>query len=282
MRVFSPPQNPVLRSVYLLWRRYVRHHVAVQSAALAFYLLFTVFPLLIFISALLGLLQLDIGAILHGLGEFLPREVLELAEMYLTYVKENSSPQLLLFGLFFSVYFPMRATNALMSAVRTAYHLGPPRGAVRYRLKTLLYTVLLMAAIALTLTLMTVGERLLTYAVRRFGLPLFAAELWARLRFPAAGLAAYFALFFLYALAQDHRQPWRAVWPGTLAALMGWMGLSWLYAAYVDRVAHYSALYGSIGTVIVLMVWLNMSAAVLIMGAEVNGVLLGFWKEGHS
>ena len=59
------------------------------------------------------------------------------------------------------------------------------------------------------LTLMTVGDRLLAYAVEHFGLPRFWAFLWAKLRFPAAAVAGYFSLFFLYALAQDTRQPWR-------------------------------------------------------------------------
>jgi membrane protein len=122
-------------------RRYLRHNVGIQSAALAFYLLFTIFPLLIFISALLGLLQLDVAAILRALENLLPSEIVNFIEMYLTYVGANPSPRLLIFGLFFSIYFPMRATNALMRAVRTAYHLGPPRNAVAHVLKTLIYTV---------------------------------------------------------------------------------------------------------------------------------------------
>ena len=279
MRDFLPPRNPFLRGVYLMCRRYLRHNVAIQSAALAFYLLFAVFPFLIFFSALLGLLQLDIAAILKALGEFLPREVVDLAEVYLTYVGSNPSPRLLLFGLFFSIYFPMRATNVLMRAVRSAYHLGPPRVAVIHILKTLLYTVMLTVAVAATLALMTVGERLLAFAVEKFDLPPFAAILWARLRFPAIAVMGYFALLFLYALAQDDRQPWRNIWPGTLAALAVWMGLSWLYAWYVNNIAHYSILYGSIGTVIVVMVWLNLSASVLIMGAELNGMLMGLRKD---
>ena len=163
MRIFGErlPQNRFLRGIYLMVQRYLRHNVGMQSAALAFYLLFTMFPFLIFISALLGLLKLDVAAILVGLGEILPQEVVDLAEMYLTYVGENSKWQLLLFGLVFSIYFPMRATKALMRSVRTAYHLGPPRGQFRHVLKTLIYTVLLILAIAMTLVLMTVGERLL-------------------------------------------------------------------------------------------------------------------------
>ena len=278
MKAFSPPKNRFLRGVYLLARRYLRHNVGAQSAALAFYLLFMLFPFLIFLSALLGLLQLDVAGILKALGEFLPAQVVDVVEVYLTYVGSSPSPQLLVFGLVFSIYFPMRATNALMRSVRTAYHLGPAHGVVQI-LKTLLYTVLLIAAIALTLVLMSVSDRLLAYCVANFGLPVFIAELWAKLRFPLAAVVGYFALFLLYALAQDGRQPWRNIWPGTLAALAAWMGLSWLYAWYVEHMAHYSLLYGSIGTVIVLLIWLNLSATALIMGAELNGTLISLRKE---
>lgn len=272
-------QNPVLRFCGLMSHRYLRHRVGVQSAALAFYLLFMLFPFLIFISALLGVLQLDVTAILQALNELLPQEIVDFVGMYLTYVGEDPSPELLVFGLVFSIYFPMRATNTLMRAVRTAYHLGPPRGVVSQMLKTLLYTALLIAAIALTLILMTVSDRLLAYAVLHFRLPSLAAELWMALRFPVIGAVGFFALFFLYALAQDGRQPWRNLWPGTLAALAAWMGLSWLYTWYVENIAHYSLLYGSIGAVIVLLIWLNMTAMVLIMGAELNGALVGLRKE---
>ena len=276
------PHNRLLRGAYLMIQRYLRHNVGIQSAALAFYLLFMIFPFLIFISALLGLLRLDVAGILLALGEILPRGVVDLIEVYLTYVSRNPSPHLLVFGLVFSIYFPMRATNSLMRSVRTAYHLGPPRGPVRHVLNTLLYTVLLIVTIAAALALMTVGDRILSYAVVHFRLPGFVAEAWARLRFPAVAVLCYFALFFLYAMAQDGRQPWRNIWPGTLAALTAWMAVSWLYAFYVDNIANYSLLYGSIGTVIALMIWLYMSSVVLIMGAELNGTIMSLRKDGGS
>ncbi len=278
MKQFSPPKNPFFRAVYLLIRRYLRHNVGAQSAALAFYLLFMLFPFLIFISALLGMLHLDVAGILTAMSEFLPTEVVDFLELYLTYVGAKPSPQLMVFGLVFSIYFPMRATNSLMRSVRTAYHLGPAHGIVQV-LKTLLYTVLLIVTIALTLVLMTVSDRILAYGVANLHLPAFVAELWADLRFPVAAVVGYFALFFLYALAQDSRQPWRNIWPGTLAALAGWMCLSWLYSWYVENIAHYSLLYGSIGTVIVLLIWLNMTAMTLIMGAELNGTLMSLRKD---
>lgn len=260
------PKNRFLRFWVLLAHRYLKHNVATQSAALAFYLLFMIFPFLIFISALLGLLNLNVAGIVSVLADFLPEVVLELTELYLTYVRENPSPQLMVFGLVFSVYFPMRATNSLMGAVRTAYHLGPPRGAVSQWLRVLLYTVTLIAAIALTLTLMTFGERALWYAVNHFHLPEWMAALWVHLRFPGGGSRELFALLLLYALAQDTLQPMRNIWPGTLFSLAAWMVVSGLYSYYANHFSHYSLLYGSTAAIIVVLIWLNLTAVTLILG----------------
>lgn len=273
------PKNRFLRFCALMAHRCGRHNVAMQSAALAFYLLFMIFPFLIFISALLGLLDLNITGMMTVLSDFLPEEVVDLLRMYFTYVTDNPSPQLMVFGLVFSIYFPMRATNSLMAAVRTAYHLGPPKGFITQWIKVLLYTVTLIVTIALTLSLMTFGERALWYTVEHFHLPEFLAKLWVTLRFPVAGAVSFLALFLLYALAQDTIQPLKNICPGVLFSLAAWMAFSWLYSYYANHFSHYSVLYGSIGAVIVVLIWLNLSAFTLILGAEMNGVLISMRKD---
>lgn len=267
-------ENRFFRFCALMVRRYLRHGVGAQAASLAFYLLFMIFPFMIFLSALLGLLQLDVASILRALGEVMPREAVELIGTYLSYVQENSSVRLAVFGLVFSIWFPMRAANTLMRSVRTAYRLGPPRTPIIHTIKSLLYTVMLIVTIALTLIAVTVTDRVLGWAVVKLRLPEFVAYLWETLRFPVAGVAGFFALYGLYALAQDRRQSLKDLWPGTVFALGAWLGISWLYNFYVENFAHYSVLYGSIGTIIVLLIWLNLTAVVLIMGAEMNGVLM--------
>ncbi|MCI2057708.1 MAG: YihY/virulence factor BrkB family protein [Oscillibacter sp.] len=276
------PRSRLVRGSYLMLRRYLSHNVAIESAALAFYLLFTIFPLAIFFSALLGLLHMDVTAVLADVANFLPRDVVNLLQVYLGYVRRSPSVRLMLFGLFFSIYFPMRATNSLMRAVRTAYHLGPPRGAFRHLLKTLLYTVFLIITLLGTLTLLTVGKLALSYAVERFGLNAVFAVWWEKLRFPAIALLMYFALYLLYAMTQDSRQPRRNIFPGAVSSLLGWMAVSFFYSYYVENMAAYSLLYGSIGTVIVLLIWLYLSATVLVMGAELNGTLLSLRRERLS
>ena len=265
----------LVRLVYLLLRRYLRHGVSVRAAALAFYFLFTMFPLMVFLSALLGMLQLEKTELLQGLTQFLPAEVLSFVMRYLDYAAEHSSLRLLMFGLVFSLYFPARAADSLMRAVRTAYRLGPPPP--RYRIRTLLYSGMLMAAITVTLALMTAGRRLLEYLAPAAGLAGMPVMLWRWLRFPVTALVMYFALFTLYAMSQDTRR--QLLWPGVLAALLGWMVLSALYSLYVERIASYSLLYGSVGTAVVLLMWLYLTAVMWIMGAELNGVLMAMECE---
>ena len=278
----SLPKNRFLRGGYLMLRRYLNHNVAIQSAALAFYLLFTIFPLLIFLNALLGLMHLDFIQILENSAQVFPKRAVEFAKAYLNYVGKKPSMQLMLFGLFFSIYFPMRATNTLMRAARTAYHLGPPRAAARHILKTLLYTLLLIVSLAAMLTLLTVGNLTLDYGVAHLNLSVKAAEWWSRLRFPLVMLLMYFALYVLYAMAQDTRQPQKNLFPGAAVSLQCWILVSLLYSIYIEKFAAYSVLYGSIGTVIALLVWLYLTGTVLILGAELNGTLISLRKDSKN
>ena len=280
--IFKRPKlskKDLSRIIKAMWSRYRSHNVGTESAALAFYLIFAIFPFLIFISALLNFFQLNIVGAIRMASDLLPAELVDIAEMFLQYGAGKPTLRLLITSLFFSFYYPMRAANSLMLSVRMAYHLGAPNGVIIQTIKNLLYTVLLILSIILTVLLMTVSNRILDYAVENLLLPSFAADLWARLRLPVIAVIGYLDLTALYALAQDRRQSWKNLWPGTLAALGGWTAVSWLYTLYVNNIARYSVIYGSIGTMIVLLIWLNLSSMVLILGAEFNGALMSVRKE---
>ena len=255
-------------------KRYFRHDVGRQSAALAYYLLFTLFPFLIFLSSLLGLLHLDVSEVLRGLQPLLPAEVLDVVEMYLAYAARTSSAAMLWFGLIFSIYFPMRAADCLMRAVGRAYHLPRPTNQLVYRFKVLFYTVLLLVTIAVTLALATMSQRVLAFVGRYIALPDGFIDLWGLLRFPLLAVVVFGAVGLLYAMAQDTRQPGRNVVPGVITSLSAWMALSAAYSFYVENFANYSLIYGTLGTMVVLMIWLYLTATVLIMGAEINDTLM--------
>ena len=242
-----------------LVRRYYLHDVGRDSAALTYYLLFALFPLLVFISTLLGILKLDVDSVTQVLSQIVPADVMSVLESYLEYVSANASRQLLWFSLIFSVWFPMRATSCLLHSLRKAFGLGPPRK---------------MLTIGLTLLLVTVGRRALEFLSGLIELPAGFIDLWSYLRFIVLGVVMFLMLTVLYMLARGQRRPLKEVAPGVGISLAAWMVLSLAFSYYVENFANYSVLYGSIATVVVVLLWLYMSGTVLIMGAEYSAVIL--------
>lgn len=259
-------------------QRYFDHHVARDSAALTYYLLFALFPLLIFLSNLVGMMSLDINQFLAWLHPIMPQEALEIIEQYLIYVSRDSCRQLLWFSLIFSIYFPYRAASALMGSVRKAYGAQPPTHFWRYQFKLLLYTLCLIVIIVLSIALSVVGGRVLNFVSGYISLSDGFIELWSRLRFAVLGFFVFFAIALMYALAQESRTMNR-IWPGAVASLVMWLALSFLFSFYVENIARYSVIYGTLGAVIVLLLWLYLAAMMLIMGAEFNSVLMTLRKK---
>lgn len=258
----------------LLVRRYFDHHVARDSAALTYYLLFALFPLLIFLNNLVGLLAFDIEGLLDELAKVVPRDVLDVVGQYLVYISRVSSRTLLWFSLIFTIYFPYRAANALFLSVRKAYDAGMPAHFLRYQLRVLLYTVLLILTLVLSVLVATMGRRALNFIAGYVYLSDGVIRLWTSLRFFLLGAVLLAMIALLYAFALDERNVRRGILPGVIVSLAVWIGLSLLFSLYVERAARYSIIYGSIGGIIVVLLWLYLTSASLIMGAEFNSVLL--------
>ena len=255
-------------------RRYYVHDVARDSAALTYYLLFAIFPLLIFVSTLLGVLELDIASITAVLAPILPSDVVDIIRTYLEYVAANQSRQLLWFSLVFSIWFPMRSTGCLMHSLRKAFGRSAPENILLGQLRTLLFTIWMIFVIGLTLALVVVGRRALYFLSGFLPLSETFISVWGYLRFIILGLVMAISLGILYQLALGQRRPLREVLPGVGSSLAAWLLLSMAFSYYVENMARYAQLYGSIATIVVVLLWLYMSGQVLILGAELSASLI--------
>ena len=267
-------KHRLAKGAALLLRRYYDHHVARDSAALTYYLLFALFPLLIFLNNLVGLLAFDVEGLLQELSHIVPRDVLDLMGQYLVYISRVSSTTLLWFSLVFTIYFPYRAANALFLSVRKAYGAGPSPRFLRHQLRVLLYTLLLIVTLVLSLLVSTVGSRAIDFLSDYIYLSETLIRAWTSLRFVLLGAVLFAMIALLHALALDERDARGRILPGVVTSLLVWIGLSLLFSLYVERAARYSVIYGSIGGIIVVLLWLYLTACTLIMGAEFNSVLL--------
>ena len=258
--------------VYRMINRYRRHGVAFSCAALTYYLVFAAFPLLVLLGTLPGALGLESESLLQAVGHFVPQQVTALVGRYWEDAARNGGSKLLWSSAVFSLWLPVRATDCLLQAMRRAFGVVRPKG-VKASIRTLLFTLWLMATLLLALLLITVGRRALTYLTVRLGLPVWVAGVWNVLRFALLGLVLTAVLSILYMLALGKRRPLRQVAPGVMLSLAVWMLVSAIFSYYVEHIAGYTLLYGSVTAVVVTLLWLYMSGLVLIMGAEFNAVL---------
>ena len=189
MRKGTHPRTALGQTAAQMIRRYYLHDVARDSAALTYYLLFAIFPLLIFVSTLLGILELDVDSIVTGLRQIVPGDVAEVVRSYLEYVSGNASRQLMWFSLVFSIWFPMRATGCLLHSLRKAFGKGQPKNILLDQLKIFLFAIWLMVSIGLTLLMITVGRRALYFVSGIITVPDGFINLWSELPLRGGGAA---------------------------------------------------------------------------------------------
>ena len=257
----------------------IEHDVPKSAAALTYYLLFALFPLLIFISNLLGLLDLNVDSITEALLPIMPDDAVYLLGSFLDHVTDNSSEVLFWFSLVFTVWFPMRAVRGLMDDVRLAYGLGRPARPVFYTVRQLLFTIVFLVFIVVLFLLAILGRRFVTTVSAWLGIsqvlqiPPVLLDLWQYLRFVILAAIMFAVVGTLYAVAQDRKNRVRTIMPGVALAMAAWVTVSIGFSAYVENFANYSVIYGTLGAVIVLLIWLYLTACILILGAEFNAAL---------
>lgn len=266
-------RHPTLIFARELAGRYFKHDVDRAGAALAYYFIFSFFPFLIFLSMLLGFLQLPLVGSASQLYRLVPQEVINIINIFLEHVTQLRSSTALFWGLFFAIFFPMRAVDSLMVSVRRAYAVPEHRSAVAQQIFVFFFTLFLILAIIASLVLITLGKGALNFLALVLPISDHEILLWNTLRFIILAVLLFMVITLLYGLALGRRLSLRQVWPGVVLSLAGWLVFSAAFSFYVENLGRYSLLYGSIGAVIILLLWLYLSAVLLIMGAEFNAAL---------
>lgn len=267
------PQNKPFLMLRCLTQQYFHRRVGRSAAALAYYMIFSFFPILTLGSSILSFLQLSPDFVTQQLHGILPQEVLGITASFIQHVNENSSGGVFAFSLAFSLYFPMRSVNYLVECISRAYHTGPRRSPWKTALVVAGFTVSLPVVFLVSLVVLLTGENLLTRLGAVFRLDPGWVVPWISTRFLYLAALLFVVLAALYWLAPGNRPPFRQVLPGAALATGALLAISMGFAYYVENMGNYSVVYGSLGAIIVLLLWIYFSSAVLLMGAEWNRAL---------
>lgn len=247
-------------------------HVGLISAGVAFYGLLAIFPGLVAVMALAGLVmdpQAVVGQ-LEGLSRFLPEEAAQIVIDQAVAVTGSQGGGLglaAIFGVLFALYSASKGVTSLMEGLNVAFEVEEKRGLVRFYLTAFALTIGLMVGFLLIVGILGGLPAVLAF------LPLGNATEWIvrLIRWPVVLAVLALGLAVLYRWGPDRGPvPWHWVTPGAAVACGLWLLGSILFAVYVANFGSYNETFGALGGVIVLLTWLWLSAYIVLLGAEVD------------
>jgi membrane protein len=269
----------------LPWPRFFRRlqleiskdNVFGRAGELGFFFLFSVFPLLLALTNLLGMIS-EGGHIRQDLLQYfqtiMPWSAYQLVASTLSEVTSASGGGKLSLGIVITLASASSGMVAVIEALNTAYEVREVRPWWRRRVVALVLTVTLALFTILALAILLYGSQFGRYLAKGVGLGPHFEVAWTVLRWPLMAVFVLAALSLVYRFAPNVRdQKWHWVLPGAVAAFLLWFAASVglrLYLRYFDR---YSATYGSLGAVIILMLWLYLFSAAILIGGEVNSII---------
>jgi membrane protein len=257
-----------------LWRRTWQDDVPARAAQLSYYFLLSVFPLLICLSAMLGYVFAAEATLeqrlVQYLGSMMPDSAFGIVKAATDDILSAKGGGKISVGLIMALWLASSGMEAVIEGLNVAFQVEEARPWWRRRVVALGLTlsVALLAGCAITLVL--AGN-----ALRQF-LPHGAAALWDPLwrvsLWTSSRLFLVFAVMLVYFTGPNlkTRRKDQVILPGAVAAVVGWMAASSCFRFYLDRFSTFGATYGSLGAVIALLVWLYLTGAALLFGAEIN------------
>jgi membrane protein len=255
-----------------VWNEVEKDGILGRAAQLAYYFLLALFPLLLFLTALIGLFPINAptSALLEYARQIIPAEALGLVEQYLDNVVQGSGTDILSLGILGALWASSSGMTAIMEALNVAYDRTETRPFWKVRLLGILLTLGLAGLIIMSAILVVYGGQLLQWATQLFEMTMVSEILWQLVRWPVAIALMLLAMAIIYYVCPDVEQQWRWITPGAVFAVVMWLIVSLAFKYYVQHFGDYNVAYGSIASVIVLMLWLYLSGAVILLGGEIN------------
>ncbi len=258
-----------------LKKRILDMDVTGLGAQLAFFFLLSIFPLLIFLITLLPYLNLSKDQVYQFLIRVVPAEIYVLIEETLNEILTSQNGGLLSFGLIATIWTASLGMNALINSLNKSYEVAENRPLLIARGMSILSTILLIFIIIVALVLPIFGRQIGLLLFSYLGLEVGFLEVWGIIRYTIPFIIIFIVCSVIYWIAPNVRLDVRSVLGGAAFTTIGWLVISYGFSIYINNFGNFSATYGSIGGIILLLLWLYISAMLLLIGGQFNAVMQG-------
>lgn len=244
-----------------------------MAAQLAYYFLLAIFPLLIFLLTLVPLFQIDQATITGFIQDYAPAEVSGMLTGIIEDVLAGSNGGLLSFGLIATLWSASNGMTALMNAFNVAYDVEDNRNFFVSKGLSIFFTLILTFSVLLTFVLIVFGGQIGDLMFGVIGLDEQFQTVWNLVRSILPVLLVFVVFLIMYVAAPNIRVKLKSVVPGTIFTTVMFLLASWGFSIYVSGFSNYTATYGSIAGVIILIFWLYITGVIIILGAQINAII---------
>ncbi|WP_040206238.1 YihY/virulence factor BrkB family protein [Neobacillus jeddahensis] len=262
----------------LLWHRIEEDDLPGLSAQLAYFFLLSLFPLLIVLFTLLPYFPIPHQDMLGMIKDFAPVEAMELIEKNVKEIMAQRNGGLLSFGIIGTIWSASNGINAVVRAFNKAYNVKESRSFIVSRAMAILLTLGMIFVFILAIILPIFGKEIGIFLFSKLGYTTQFIKLWNAISWLVSSIILFLIFTGLYWIAPNVKLKCKSAFPGAAFATIGWILSSMGLSFYVGNISNYSLTYGGIGAIIVLMIWLYISAFIIILGGEINA----FYSEKNK
>ncbi len=251
---------------------YFSKHVSRSAAELAYFLILSFFPALICVNGFIGRLDLDIQTLLRALDELIPKQALSVLGDYVGYITNNRSEGMFYAGLFMTLLFASAALRALMDETEEIYG-RPGYTGLGKVVASVAFSVLFLITVYLSLAVLLTGGWLFDLIQELLHIK-FSKRLWdwQWMRFLILFCLVLLFVALVYRMAAPRGKPRPPVLTGAFLSAIALVAASALFSWFIGMSSRYSLVYGSLASVVILLVWLYLCGNILILGSVFNSV----------
>jgi membrane protein len=259
-----------------------RNHTLQMAAALSYYFVMSLFPALIFLSAVATYLPVPdvFNQSLNLMARFVPGDSMGLVRKVLSDVVTPNRGAFLSFGFLGTLWAASGGFSAAMEALNVAYDVEETRPFWKTRPLAIGLTFVIGFFLLMALGVMIVGPRFGEWLAGRLHLSQLWIWVWPYIHWTISVVFTILAVEALYFIAPNVKQRFWATLPGAVVAVGCWIGLSYLLGVYFRSFANFNKTYGTLGAAVALMVWLYWTGFAMLVGAELNAELAKRTQKG--
>ena len=242
------------------------------AAQLSYYFFLSLFPTLLCLIALASLFPIEnvVDDMTRMLQPFMPAEAIGFVGDQMIKVAQSDDRAILSFSILVALWSSSAAMGAIVNAMNRAYDVEEQRPWWRVKLLAIVLTIGLALFILVALTLVLAGPQLADLATRWFGMSVVWAWIWKVVQWPLVFALVATGIGIIYYFAPDAEQDWVWITPGSLVATVLWIVASLAFRYYVVTFGDYTATYGALAGIIVILLWFYLSGLAIVIGAELN------------